>query len=472
MVGRKDTRRANEVKTPTQTTTRKRLAGLAERVRGLDAVFACGGTVVLGAPVELQFRDGKVIRVVAVEGWRRSDLGKRLMKRCGPAPFGVGRETRHDRRVRDGGQLLAAHGAFRASGLDPEASGILAEIHRLLCPGDERPPKAAPYALNVYDRHGHFVTHKDTPRDPAVFGTLVACLPVPFRGGRLVLRHDSTQAYEWETAAHYGLAGARDDYSVRWAAFYGDVNHEVEPITDGTRVTLTWLLRRSAGGDIAIPAPRSSEVDLEASLLEAYADPRFLPAGGTLGIPCVHLYAEVPGLARPRDALSRETASRLKGRDRLAGLAALRAGVRARYRPYLFETGANESWRLARAPTGPAAAIFREYRLGARDLEDAMPIEHHADWDERDDVTWILPPPGRDKPKDDRSQDAEAASQLLGELEYSATDYFGNEGSDAAFYLSAALLLDVPSARERGVQRAKPLKRWSPGTRRRAPARG
>jgi hypothetical protein len=49
-------------------------------VRGLDAVFACAGTVVLGAPVELQFRDGKAIRVVAVEGWRRGDLGKRLMK--------------------------------------------------------------------------------------------------------------------------------------------------------------------------------------------------------------------------------------------------------------------------------------------------------------------------------------------------------------------------------------------------------
>ena len=36
----------------------------------------------------------------------------------------------------------------------------------------------------------------------------------------------------------------------------------------------------------------------------------------------------------------------------------------------------------------------------------------------------------RDKPKDDRSRNAEAARQLLGELEYSATDYFGNEGSD------------------------------------------
>ncbi len=436
------------------TSTRRRLVELAKRVRGLEGTFCCGGTVELGAPVELRFRDGKAIPILADKGWRRNDLGKRLMKRCNPAPFGVGRETRHDRRVRDGGQLLAARGALRVAGLDLE-SGILAEIHRVLCPGDERPPKAELYALNVYGQHGHFVTHKDTPRDPAVLGTLVACLPVPFRGGRLVLRHDSTRAFDWETGDFYESRPARDDYRVRWAAFYGDVDHEVESITGGTRVTLTWLLRRRTGDDLVMPAPRSSDVALEGSLAQALADPQFLPGGGTLGIPCVHLYAEVPGLARPREALSRQSASRLKGRDRFVGLASLRAGVRTRYRPYLFETGANESWRLARAPTESEVAIFDEHRLGARELEETMPIERHVDWDERDDVRWILPPPWRERAEGDGTQDAEAARQLLGALEYSATDYFGNEGSDATFYVSAALLLDVPSARARGARRAR-----------------
>jgi hypothetical protein len=163
----------------------------------------------------------------------------------------------------------------------------------------------------------------------------------------------------------------------------------------------------------------------------------------------------VPGLARPREALSRQSASRLKGRDRFVGLAALRAGVHTRYRPYLFETGANESWRLARAPTESEAAIFEENQLGASELEETMPIERHVDWNERDDVTWILPPPWRERAEGDRTQDAEAARQLLGALEYSATDYFGNEGSDATFFGSAALLLDVPSARARGARRAR-----------------
>lgn len=83
-----------------------------------------------------------------------------------------------------------------------------------------------------------------------------------------------------------------------------------------------------------------------------------------------------------------------------------------------------------------------------------MPIEHHAGWYTDDDVTWILPPPWMPLDGPDPSRDAQPASELLGEIEYSATNYFGNEGGDAAFYVSAALLLEVPSARERGAPRA------------------
>jgi len=44
------------------------------------------------------------------------------------------------------------------------------------------------------------------------------------------------------------------------------------------------------------------------------------------------------------------------------------------------------------------------------------------------------------------------------DLEYSATDYFGNEGGDSAFYVSAALLIEVPPAAER-AERARLVSR-------------
>jgi hypothetical protein len=106
-------------------------------------------------------------------------------------------------------------------------------------------------------------------------------------------------------------------------------------------------------------------------------------------------------------------------------------------------------------------AVFRQRRVGAAELEAAMPIEHHPDWDAEDDVTWILPPPWMPPERPDPSRDAQPASELLGETEYSATDYFGNEGGDAAFYVCAALLLDVPPARVRPGTKA-PQRRVTP----------
>jgi hypothetical protein len=91
--------------------------------------------------------------------------------------------------------------------------------------------------------------------------------------------------------------------------------------------------------------------------------------------------------------------------------------------------------------------------VGAGDLEEAMPIEHHADW-YTDELTWVLPPPWTPSERHDLSPDVQPASEFLGEVEYSATNYFGNEGAEAAFYVSATLLLEVPPARERVVRRA------------------
>ncbi len=388
----------------------------------------------LPKPARLRFRDGTSLTLVDRDGWKRTNVGRKLMKRCEPAPFGAGQETRRDERVRKGGQLRAERGAFRVEGLDVAVSRIIAAIGRSLCPGDN--PSAELYALNVYPRGGHFVSHKDTPRDGDVFGTLVACFPIPFRGGRLLLRHDTSRSFDWEVHEHFGLQPER--YEVQWAAFYGDVDHAIEPVTDGTRVTVTWLLR-TRGGTTERKKP-NGETRLDRALARALEDTSFMTRGGTLGVPCLHLY--------PHGIDSALVAPKLKGRDRLVAFAAERAGLEARYRPYLFETCADESWRLSRHPTTKEAAIFRGSQLEEYDLEEAMPIERRTNSNEPDDVEWIVPPPW-ERGEGDPFLDADPAKDLLGDLEYSATGYFGNEAGDAAFYVSAAILIDVPRARAR-----------------------
>ena len=437
-------------------TTTKHLETLAEAVRGLEAVFSCGGTVELPAPVELEFEDERVIRVAQREGFGTYTVGKRLAARCAPAPFGIGSETRHDPRVRSGGQLLAHRGGLAAHGLDLGETGLLSEIHRALCPADPKPPVATLYALNVYERGGHFVRHKDTPRTKDALGTLVVCLPVEFMGGRLVLRHDTVRSFDWES--HRGYGGLTPPYRIRWAAFYGDVDHEIEPVREGTRVTLTWTLRHATRNAPARRVAATTDAELESAFAAAALDHRFMPKGGTLGVPCLHLYTETPAITRPTASLAASSLAHLKGRDRLFAQAAQGSGLTVRCRPYLYDTGCELSWRLGRMPTAAEAKIFRQRRLGAYKLEKTLPIEHAVEgWPPSEDVTWILRPPWvhrsayADDDDDGRNDhdDLDAATELLGQLEYSATDYFGNEGGDAAFYVAATLLVDIPPASKR-----------------------
>jgi hypothetical protein len=109
-----------------------------------------------------------------------------------------------------------------------------------------------------------------------------------------------------------------------------------------------------------------------------------------------------------------------------------------------------ETWRLARPLTHDERAMFDGYQLGRSDLEDDLPVEHHAvPWESKDDVVWVIPPPWHDAPRTDPLPDA----SLLGELEYSAAGYFGNEGSPTTFYVAGALLARIPPEKRRAAWR-------------------
>ncbi len=89
--------------------------------------------------------------------------------------------------------------------------------------------RAELYKLNVYSTGDHF---KDTPRSPEMFGSLVVSLPSQFTGGALVTRHlGHTMTFDWSSSPT----------TTQWAAFYGDVEHEVLPVTSGPLTTSLCL---------------------------------------------------------------------------------------------------------------------------------------------------------------------------------------------------------------------------------------
>lgn len=222
--------------------TKRWVAALSERTKSLDALFACGGVVRVAEPLVLRGPGGKKLQVAERIGAHATKVDQKLRAWCAPASFGHGSETRQDARVRAGRQLYARDGALAVEGFDDGLAQVLSDVRESLCPHDSASPRAELHSLNVYGPGGHFVSHKDTPRDPSVFGTLVVCLPLRFSGGQLIVEQESRATFGWQVGSY--RYGETDATQIHWAAFFGDVDHWIEPVTSGCRVTLTYELRR------------------------------------------------------------------------------------------------------------------------------------------------------------------------------------------------------------------------------------
>ena len=93
------------------------------------------------------------------------------------------------------------------------------------------------YKLNIYSNGDFFKAHVDTPRSEQMLGSLVVCLPTEFSGGELVTRHyGHTVKFDWSSPPDNPRKTAS------WAVFFSDVEHEVLPVTQGHRITLTYNL--------------------------------------------------------------------------------------------------------------------------------------------------------------------------------------------------------------------------------------
>jgi hypothetical protein len=426
-------------------TARSPLEQLRLAIHGVTAPFSCEGTFVPDKPVTFVFRDKTRFEVVrAKDAFKQTDGLTPLLNQCKPAPFGDGKKTRYDRHVRDALQLKAEGKGFSIENFDPESAGILKAIRRKLVPHDPNPISAELYTVNVYTRDGHFAPHKDTPRGHDMLGTLAVCLPSRFENGKLVLSHRGVvRKFDWASA----IAKQKTPHQLHWIAFFGDVDHEIERVWWGARVTLTYLLRRGAGG---APMRAGAGEDLAPQILEAWrallADKRFLPRGGILGYPCCHLYHQDARFQRTQRPVDWQSSTLLKGRDQLVAATALQAGLQVSFNPYLFENCADETWQLERFPT-PKEKSTLGWQVDSSDLERNLPIRAGSETAGDFGVTWLEPPPSSDETtwhsREDRDPDLPAASHLHS-CDYCPWGYFGNESSEVDLYTFAALHMEIP----------------------------
>lgn len=448
--------------------TQSTLESLRLVLHGVTSPFACEGTVAPEGPVTIAFKDRTRFEVVrAPSVFDQKNLLKPLLERCQPAPFGDGKTTRYDRRVRDAFQLKAESGSFQVENFDLGTAGILKKVRRQLVPHDPNPLSAELYTLNVYTEGGHFARHKDTPRGSDMLGTLVVCLPSVFSHGRMVLSHRGVvRTLDWGRA----IESQRDPTRLHWVAFFGDVDHQIETVWTGARVTVTYLLRRGTG---AAPAPDAAGEDLEPRVRDAWrallADGTFLPNGGTLGYPCCHLYQQDARFQRKQRAIDRQSLTTLKGRDHLVAATGLQAGLKGAFVPYMFENCADETWQLEHFPTRQEKSRLAE-QMDETALREALPIRASSESAGDFGVTWLEPPPssGSASPSDPHRDPELPAAAHLHSCDYCPWGYFGNESSEVDLYTFAALHFEIPpfGRGPRAADNPKPR----PVARRRPPA--
>ncbi len=158
---------------------------------------------------------------------------KSLIATCRLAPYGKGTETPVDTRVRKTFELDPQR--FR---LGEGWNSAIVDATRTIAESLGLPAgrlEARLYKLLVYEKGGFFLPHRDSEKHDRMVASLIVVLPNPFEGGRLIVRHGAAkQQLAFEEAA----AGK----SACFAAFYADCEHEVERVTDGSRIALAYNL--------------------------------------------------------------------------------------------------------------------------------------------------------------------------------------------------------------------------------------
>ncbi|PYH85821.1 hypothetical protein BO82DRAFT_326637 [Aspergillus uvarum CBS 121591] len=305
-----------------------------------SALFACGGsipvvdrgqassgdkaTITTTSPVHVYWSTARsdsaarklVLPLDELVPQSRSAALDDLVADCQPASFGRNGEEILDPSYRLAGKIDPSH---FASSFHPADFGILQMVENVLLPGisekdlvreddgsKKRKDRAARhsrklhaelYKLNVYSGpSGHFATHVDTPRSESQIGSLVVCLPSGFSGGRLTVRHGGQQsAFDWSEASQF---------AIQWAAFYSDCEHEIETITEGHRLTLTYNLYITQAPTAKIDASslvlQPQSFPLYNAMHEIFSNPRFMEQGGVLGMFCFHAYAHTSNDAHVR----------------------------------------------------------------------------------------------------------------------------------------------------------------------------
>ncbi len=120
------------------------------------------------------------------------------------------------------------------------------------------------YKLVLYDKGGHFGWHCDSTHGDDHHGTVLIALNTAWKGGALRLKHGGEETVmDLQPKVKEADGKPQPKIHLKAVAFYTDVEHKVEPVTEGVRIILQY--------DVFVSEPSRSSTpncDLEDSILD------------------------------------------------------------------------------------------------------------------------------------------------------------------------------------------------------------
>ncbi|KAJ7193851.1 hypothetical protein GGX14DRAFT_527738, partial [Mycena pura] len=162
-----------------------------------------------------------------------------ILSKSTASPFGKGGETVLDPEYRNGREVVAADVEFKL-GEVPEKV-INEAIQKDLFPGESRKVSLSLYKLAIYEKGGHFDWHRDTTHSDDHHATVLVALNTSWSGGDLKLRRENvTVAPDMHPMMVEQRGGGMRCDALGAVAFFTDIEHMVEPVTEGVRIILQF----------------------------------------------------------------------------------------------------------------------------------------------------------------------------------------------------------------------------------------
>lgn len=199
---------------------------------------------------------------------------EKILEKSKPSPFGKGDKTIMDLEYRNGREIEAKD-IIIGSQAAKRALYNLIETHISESLFVDKAVEIDLYKLAVYGKDGHFDWHRDTTHDDDHHATVLVGLNTEWKGGNLGLKHegrtvdvDMHAVMREETYAEDDDESSDDEQDgdetkkpedkrsvlgFQIVAFYTDIEHKVESITDGTRIVLQF--------DVNVPGGQSPNED-------------------------------------------------------------------------------------------------------------------------------------------------------------------------------------------------------------------